>query len=215
MPFNNGVVLGAISAEAFWSRMADSPRFTVGEITEASLGSGPALAADVTGALFERVAHMDFRWPSRLIVKDVGDGIIAVQLWATTPERLEAWVAEAARWWRASGSPTRQPPLLGRACWAGRYRPRRSDRPRRLEGTSVTIGYQLPVGSFSVEGQPGVIGFADAGGLATGLSYGFLDGTAITARGLVVGEATPPAATLAASRRLHGSGQTRRTSWTA
>ena len=159
---------------------------------------------------------MDFRWPSRLIVKDVGDGIIAVQLWATTPERLEAWVAEAAR--LVESLRFTDPPTT--SCWDEPAGPVDIDLVARtgrvaLEGTSVTIGYQLPVGSFSVEGQPGVIGFADAGGLATGLSYGFLDGTAITARGLVVGEATRAAATLAASRRLHGSGQTRRASWTA
>ena len=106
------------------------------------------------------------------------------------------------------------------SCWDEPARPVDIDLVARtgrvaLEGTSVTIGYQLPVGSFSVEGQPGVIGFADAGGLATGLSYGFLDGTAITARGLVVGEATRASRHSGGVTEAPWFGTDPPTSWTA
>jgi len=95
VPLNNGVVLGEIDARTFMSRMDASARFLVGPVTPASFSGLGGFEADVRGARLERVANVDFSVPSRLIAVDAAGGIIAVQIWATSPGALAAWIPEA------------------------------------------------------------------------------------------------------------------------
>jgi hypothetical protein len=182
---HNPTPVGIDGAERFLQRLQEVTyfRFTVGPTSETTLAGFPALAADVQGGHLDAVSAMDFGHPSRALVADVDGGILVVQIWATSTDRLEAWLSEAM----AFVSTFRFAATQVATCWSNPATPVSLGGSGRLTlpGTAISIDYTIPDGlGFSAESQPGVIGLAEGG---SGLSYG--SGPGGPGRGIVIGEA--------------------------